>query len=478
MKILTDFLKLVDEMVHNHNTRGTVMFASPVTMQSLRVTLASLRDLISDLLRVGAHYVLTGKLNQDPLERFFNVVHSFPGGEDHPTVVSFTHIYRLLSLYVPIKACIQGNATGELTHVLAQWKKQCNSRSSIRGAMLHVLDSQETREKEVTKTHRPQAGELLRLRPGLRELKTPEAKEKLMQAGEIQVKGRRCLAIDPYRREVRAKLHWVTFDVPVDTVRRAFEPYGEVKGVVCEMWKVDGLVGVESTTLSVVLTLRQDLTLENLPHQLRFYGGTVLVVVPGRAPVCLRCRRIGHIRRECRAPWCSACRGFGHESTDCTRTYARAVAVNNDGGGVNEELMDEVEAEEAASVARGANSEGAHGNNAQAPTEAPNTKDEERQGKSEADQTSSTTQSSEDRTVPGSDTTKTSEGEEHDNDMEFNPAMIKRRHEGAAAAVAERGGQQPRQRPEQEGDDVKNKKSRGGSPRRPSSLSQGSPPPQ
>ncbi|KAM7284368.1 hypothetical protein ISCGN_001462 [Ixodes scapularis] len=311
----------------------------------------------------------------------------------------------------------------------------------------------------------------------LLKLKTPEAKEKLLQAGEIQVKGRRCLAIDPYRREVRVKLHWVTFDVPVDTVRRAFEPYGEVKSVVREMWKVDGLVGVESTTLSVVLTLRQDLTLESLPHQLRFYGGTVLVVVPGRAPVCLRCRRIGHIRRECRAPWCSECRGFGHESTDCTRRYARAVTVHNDGGGVNEELMDEVEAEEAASMAGDAKSEGAHGSNSQAPTEAPNTTDEERQGKSEAEQTSSTTQSSEDRTVPGSDTTKTSEGEKHDNDMDFNPAMIKRRHEGADAAVAGPG-EQPRQSSQQEGDDVKNKKSRGGSPRRSSSLSQGSPPPQ
>ncbi|KAG0442857.1 hypothetical protein HPB47_015547 [Ixodes persulcatus] len=123
IKIITDFLELVDETEHNHNTRGTVMFASPVTTQSLRVTLASVRDLISDLLRTGAHYVLTGKLNQDPLERFFVMVRSFSGDEDHPTVVSFTQIYRLLSLYVPIKACIQGNVTEEPTHVLATMEK-------------------------------------------------------------------------------------------------------------------------------------------------------------------------------------------------------------------------------------------------------------------------------------------------------------------------------------------------------------------
>lgn len=44
------------------------MFATPATMQSLRVTLASVRDLISDLPRCRGHYVLTEKLNQDPLE--------------------------------------------------------------------------------------------------------------------------------------------------------------------------------------------------------------------------------------------------------------------------------------------------------------------------------------------------------------------------------------------------------------------------
>ncbi|KAG0425461.1 hypothetical protein HPB47_027374 [Ixodes persulcatus] len=136
--------------------------------------------------------------------------------------------------------------------------------------------------------------------------------------------------------------------------------------------------------------------------------------------------------------------------------------------------MDEVEAEEAASVAGCANSDGTHGSNTQTPIEAPNTKDEERQGKSETEQTFPTTQSSEDRTVVERATTKTSEGEKHSNDMDFNPAMIKRRHQGAVAAVSGPG-EQPQQRLEQEGDDVKNKKSHGGSPRQSPSFSQGGP---
>ncbi|KAG0438678.1 hypothetical protein HPB47_016922 [Ixodes persulcatus] len=66
-------------------------------------------------------------------------------------------------------------------------------------------------------------------------LKAPEAKDRLLQAGELQMKGRSCLVIDPYRREIKMKLHWVPFDVPIDTICRAFDPYGKVKDVAQEI---------------------------------------------------------------------------------------------------------------------------------------------------------------------------------------------------------------------------------------------------
>lgn len=73
------------------------------------------------------------------------------------------------------------------------------------------------------------------------------------------------------------------------------------------------------------------------------------MVVPGRAPVCLRCRRSGHIRRECRVPRCEECRAFGHDSRDCVRSYARAVASHTADDTGMSHVMDEAEAEEAAS---------------------------------------------------------------------------------------------------------------------------------
>ncbi|KAH6945573.1 hypothetical protein HPB50_009092 [Hyalomma asiaticum] len=117
--IIQDFIDILDLTERNHVQKGTAMFASQVTMESLRVTLTSILDLTKDLLAKGARYVLTGKLNQDPLERFFGITRSFGGDEDHPTILSFSHIYRLLSLYTPVKASITGNVQEEPTLILA-----------------------------------------------------------------------------------------------------------------------------------------------------------------------------------------------------------------------------------------------------------------------------------------------------------------------------------------------------------------------
>ncbi|XP_049520622.1 uncharacterized protein LOC125944302 [Dermacentor silvarum] len=181
-------------------------------------------------------------------------------------------------------------------------------------------------------------------------LKTDEAKQALLDAGPLLVKNRPCLIIDPARQELRIKLHWVAFDVTSETIRRAFREYGEVKEVISDRWKAEDFAGAESTTRLVRLFLREGVTPDRVPHQMRLGSGTALVVVPGRAPLCLRCHNTGHIRRECRVPRCAACRAFGHEQANCTRSYARVASA---GGDVDrsEMLMDEEEAESVAAVA-------------------------------------------------------------------------------------------------------------------------------
>ncbi|XP_029823119.2 uncharacterized protein LOC115309088, partial [Ixodes scapularis] len=85
-------------------------------------------------------------------------------------------------------------------------------------------------------------------------------------------------------------------------------------------------------------------------HQLRIAGDLVLVLVPGRAPVCLRCKGKGHIRRECKVPRCASCRSFGQSESQSVRTYA-SVAGPVRSNDISEHLMDVADTEEAASEA-------------------------------------------------------------------------------------------------------------------------------
>ncbi|KAH8037535.1 hypothetical protein HPB51_012912 [Rhipicephalus microplus] len=72
------------------------------------------------------------------------------------------------------------------------------------------------------------------------------------------------------------------------------------------------------------MVLKESVAVEELPNLFKFYYGSVLVM-HGRAPVCLRCRRHGHIRHDCPTPRCTGHRAFGYIKEDCAGTYASIV---------------------------------------------------------------------------------------------------------------------------------------------------------
>lgn len=62
-------------------------------------------------------------------------------------------------------------------------------------------------------------------------LHTPEDKEKLLKVGSLLVKKKTRQLVNQNRRELHVKLHCVSFDVPLEAVRRAFEPIRIVKEI-------------------------------------------------------------------------------------------------------------------------------------------------------------------------------------------------------------------------------------------------------
>lgn len=177
--------------------------------------------------------------------------------------------------------------------------------------------------------------------------KDAESAKKLVDFRDVKVKDLRCMVVDPNNQVLRVKVHWVLYGVPDDMVRAAFAPYGVVTDVARDRWRVSGCGDKGSTTRLVSLKLKAGVTPDDVPHQLRIAGDNALVVVPGRLPLCLRCQRSGHVRRECRVPRCSRCRRFGHEASQCVQTYA-TVAGPVGCDDKSEHLMDEAEAEEVA----------------------------------------------------------------------------------------------------------------------------------
>ncbi|XP_077491799.1 uncharacterized protein LOC144102390 [Amblyomma americanum] len=180
---------------------------------------------------------------------------------------------------------------------------------------------------------------------------TADAAQKLLLAVDVKVKDRPCLLIDPNNREVRVKLHWLLHGVTDEDVRVALSPYGKVLEVTREKWRALGVTEKGSTTRTVGLKLHADVKIDDIPHQLKIAGELTLVVVPGRAPLCLRCKSTGHIRRDCKVPRCSRCRRFGHVDADCAKTYA-SVAGPVQANDISDHLMDEEDSEETARTSR------------------------------------------------------------------------------------------------------------------------------
>ncbi|KAH8027862.1 hypothetical protein HPB51_010829 [Rhipicephalus microplus] len=128
LKVIIEFLDMLNSTEEESVNNNTKLFASQMTTESLRVTLMSVIDIITWPHNKDVRYVLTAKLNQDPLERFFGVVRSFGGDEDHSTITHFGQIFRLLSLYTPLKMATKGNCTSEADPVLVSVKHSLSAK--------------------------------------------------------------------------------------------------------------------------------------------------------------------------------------------------------------------------------------------------------------------------------------------------------------------------------------------------------------
>ncbi|KAH6926177.1 hypothetical protein HPB50_015784 [Hyalomma asiaticum] len=283
---------------------GKLGFLSQATAEGLRVTLASTVSILEYVTgKLGYQYLLTSRLSQDPLENVFGILRQMSGSNDHPTPTQFLLSANCLSFCSLAKAPANGNVSPAML------------QSLIRGC------NKDRREVEKKLDELMDVGCL------------SEVHEILTSSG-IQMDHGAMVSAKSDSRDIRV----------------AFEPYGELTDVNRERWCVSGVSEKGSTTRVLSLKLKAGVTIEDVPHQVRVAGELALVVIPGKASLCLRCQGKGHIRRDCRIPRCQRCRRFGHDETQCVPTYANITGPTTNKK-ASENFMDEVEAEEAAATA-------------------------------------------------------------------------------------------------------------------------------
>ncbi|XP_049276145.1 uncharacterized protein LOC125760307 [Rhipicephalus sanguineus] len=181
------------------------------------------------------------------------------------------------------------------------------------------------------------------------------AKQKLVTRGELRVKGRKCMVIDPETKNIKLKLLWLPPHLESRRVEEAFQAYGGVKSVDREAWRCAGMEHWMTTNRDVSLELKDTINVSSIPHIMSIYGHQRLVLIPGRPPLCLRCKRVGHVRRQCKTPRCMQCHRFGHSSDACVSTYAGKLRSGQSSAEEPhlDHLMDATEVVDAAGEATG-----------------------------------------------------------------------------------------------------------------------------
>ncbi|KAH9375644.1 hypothetical protein HPB48_021489 [Haemaphysalis longicornis] len=149
--------------------------------------------------------------------------------------------------------------------------------------------------------------------------------ESLATPTEIVVKGKRCLVINPNRREV---------PVPGELIVRQLECFGCVQRVVRDPWRKAGLAHMTATSRVYHIISSSPTSLATVQ------GCPILIEVAGRPASCLRCYHTGHCRRSFQTPWCRSCRSFSHDRANCTISYAARTKQRASGRPKLEEYMD------------------------------------------------------------------------------------------------------------------------------------------
>ena len=162
---------------------------------------------------------------------------------------------------------------------------------------------------------------------------TTACRETLINRGWIVINDRRFRVRSVDDTRFVARIPWCPPYIPGSAIAAALGDKSVVTNVEYEMYKWKGLENI-STGIRLVSMVGDRHTVPHLiqvTNPLNKQTYEMLVTVVGRAPLCLKCRRTGHYRRDCTTPYCRHHGIYGHSTEQCTLekvSYANAAKKN------------------------------------------------------------------------------------------------------------------------------------------------------
>ena len=150
--------------------------------------------------------------------------------------------------------------------------------------------------------------------------KTENHVKQFCSYGDFFIKERACKIESSFEKEHKIKIHWLPYYIPDQVIISELEKIPGLK--VIHGWQEHSAKeGLKHVLTNVRVYSVRISSLEYIP-QFVYWSyqkekGKVLVVVPDKPPLCLRCHCSGHYRRECTTAYCIACKNFGHSQENC-----------------------------------------------------------------------------------------------------------------------------------------------------------------
>ena len=130
---------------------------------------------------------------------------------------------------------------------------------------------------------------------------TKEAAEIISAVGRVTVRDRVFPVVNISKQTVEFRVHWLPNYIRDSFIEDFFSSYGKVTSVVreCTVFTANE---TKHTGVRRVMMETDEIGKRSLPYIIQFHGGfTALITLPGRQPLCLKCRQIGHMRKDCKA---------------------------------------------------------------------------------------------------------------------------------------------------------------------------------